>query len=143
MKKIRAFTFVELLLVMLVLGIIISLTLPIIRNIKDDDDIYRAYMKKANQDVVDAMNMIFIRENQFTGFKMLKEAYTDAGLVAVNRYSEALRAYIDAANDSRCNTLRNLFNAGLNTFECGTCSSKGERRFAVLVEKFFAELSRM
>lgn len=124
MKK--GFTFVELLLVMLVLGIIISLTLPIIKNIKDDDDIYRAYMKKANQDVTDAINMISIKENLFRGFEMLKKAY-EPGDPNYNNIRRNLSYYIDAnANDTRCNTMRNLFNAGLNTFECGTCHNAAD-----------------
>ena len=107
MKNKKGFTFVELLLVMLVLGIIISLTLPIIKGIKDDDDIHRAYMKKANQDVSDAMNMISIKENKFKGMYMLE----GNKLAAVNaNYS------YDAKG------LRNLFNAGLGGLKCGECS---------------------
>lgn len=117
MKK--AFTFVELLLVMLVLGIIISLTLPIIKGIKDDKDIYRAYMKKANQDVTDAVNMISIKENKFRGFEMVKGAFEGNDRLR----STLTPAYIDTApgHETRCNTLRNLFNVGLDTYECGTC----------------------
>ena len=123
-KNLKGFTFVELLLVMLVLGIIISLTLPIIRGIKDDDDIHRAYMKKANQDVTDAVNMISIKENKFRGFEMVKNAYASnctTPQAGSSRTALTEAKYISTGADNCGNTLRNLFNAGLNTFECGTC----------------------
>ena len=108
MKKIKGFTFVELLLVLLILGVIISLTLPIIKNIKDDDDIYRAYMKKANHDVTEAMNMIFIKMPRFTGMSMIEDG--------------TIQNYAGSENFTKdSNGLRNIFNVGLNTFMCGTC----------------------
>lgn len=110
--RLKAFTFVELLLVMLVLGIIISLTLPIVKNIKDDGDIYRAYMKKANQDVTDAINMIFIKDPAFTGFQSVNDGIT------------AARDANFSATDSG---LRYAFNKGLNTQECKSCTSAGDR----------------
>ncbi|MCQ2958154.1 MAG: prepilin-type N-terminal cleavage/methylation domain-containing protein [Candidatus Gastranaerophilales bacterium] len=67
-KNEKAFTFVELLMVMLILGIIITLTMPLLNNLKNDEDIYRAYMKKAIHDVTDATNMVFIRERYLTDF---------------------------------------------------------------------------
>ena len=105
--KIKAFTFVELLLVMLILGIIISLTLPIVKNIKDDGDIYRAYMKKANQDVTDAINMIFIKVPDFTGFQSVKDGIT---------------ASYDARFTASNAGLRYAFNKGLNTQSCKDCN---------------------
>ena len=113
MKKIRAFTFVELLLVMLVLGVVISLTLPIIKNIKDDDDIFRSYMKKANQDVTDALSMIFIKETNFTGFEMFE---------STNTYDQEIVGHF--GDGSNCTKLKNAFNRGLNTVECGDCVLK-------------------
>ena len=101
MKKNKAFTFVELLLVLMILGIIMALTIPIIKNVKDDDDIYRAYMKKANQDVTDAMNMIFIKEPNFMGFRQMPD---------------------NAAFTKNDSGLRNAFNSGLNAMECQGCS---------------------
>ena len=71
MKKYKGFTFVELMLVLLVLGIIIMLTIPLLKNLKDDQKIYRAYMKKANQDVTDAVSMAFIKNSALTGFDKL------------------------------------------------------------------------
>ena len=61
MRRYKGFNFVELMLVMAVLGVIVALTFPILKNIKDDDDIHRAYMKKANQDVTDALSMALIK----------------------------------------------------------------------------------
>lgn len=120
MKKLKAFTFVELLLVMLVLGIIISLTLPIVKNIKDDGDIYRAYMKKANQDVTDAINMIFIKEPVFTGFHMFED---NPGSL-----TKFYNAAGDAANDpNKTKWLRNAFNTGLNTQECKDCKDSANK----------------
>ncbi len=72
MKRYKGFTFVELMLVLLVLGIIIMLTLPLLKNLKDDSKIYRAYMKKANQDVTDAVSMALIKNRAFTGFNALR-----------------------------------------------------------------------
>ena len=75
MKKIKAFNFVELLLVMAVLGMIMGLTIPILTSLKDDDDIYRAYMKKANQDVIDLSSMALIKGRIYgiSGFHSLKK----------------------------------------------------------------------
>jgi len=64
MRRYKGFNFVELMLVMAVLGVIIALTFPLLKNIKDDDDVYRAYMKKATQDVTDALSMALIK-NRF------------------------------------------------------------------------------
>ena len=64
MRRYKGFNFVELMLVMAVLGVIVALTFPILKNIKDDDDVYRAYMKKATQDVTDALSMALIK-NRF------------------------------------------------------------------------------
>lgn len=118
MKKIKAFTFVELLLVMLILGVIVTLTLPIIKNIKEDEDIYRAYMKKANQDVLDAMNMLMIKEPRFSGFDMFTApAGTYANQIANSfNHSEA-----SSGNDGR---LQNAFNRGLGGLECGICNNR-------------------
>ena len=66
--KHNAFTFVELLMVMLILGIIITLTMPLLQNIKDDREIYRSYMKKAIHDVTDATSLVFLREKYLTDF---------------------------------------------------------------------------
>ncbi|MCR4880712.1 MAG: prepilin-type N-terminal cleavage/methylation domain-containing protein [bacterium] len=125
MKK-KAFTFVELLLVMLVLGIIISLTLPIIKNIKDDEDIYRSYMKKANQDITDAMSMIFIREPNFTGFEMFE--------APAGSYDNDLVKQFFGTNIKNVQ-LRNAFNKGLNTFECGVCTDADSSECAKLIVK--------
>ena len=67
--KHNAFTFVELLMVILLLGIIITLTLPLLQNIKDDKELYRSYMKKAIHDVTDATSLVFLREKYLTDFK--------------------------------------------------------------------------
>ena len=66
--KYNAFTFVELLMVMLILGIIITLTMPLLQNIKNDDELYRSYMKKAIHDVTDATSLVFLREKYLTDF---------------------------------------------------------------------------
>lgn len=116
MKK-RAFTFVELLLVMLILGIIMTLTLPIIREIKNDDDIYRSYMKKANQDVTDAMGMIFVRRQNFRGFEMFQAPAGTYDADLVNRM-------FNGNGKQDCEKLRNAFNVGLDTFECGVCTAR-------------------
>ena len=112
MRKNKAFTFVELLLVLMILGIIMALTIPIIKNLKDDDDIYRAYMKKANQDVTDAMNMVFIKEPNFHGFSKL-ESY------------DAFQppAHITNATSKMNVRLRKAFNRALNAMECQNCTS--------------------
>lgn len=106
---------------MLILGIIISLTLPIIKNIKDDDDIYRAYMKKATQDVTDAMNMIFVKVPNFTGFEMFQAAEGTYDADMVNSW------FRNSDGDTNCTKLRNAFNKGLNTFECGICRDENDR----------------
>lgn len=62
MKKYNAFTFVELLMVMLVLGIIISLTMPLLSNIVNSDDVNRSYMRKAIQDVTDATALALVKD---------------------------------------------------------------------------------
>ncbi len=62
MKKYNAFTFVELLMVMLVLGIIISLTMPLLSNIVNSDDVNRSYMRKAIQDVTDAASLALVKD---------------------------------------------------------------------------------
>lgn len=102
MKKIKAFNFVELMMVMLILGIIISLTMPLVKNIKDDDGIYRSYMKKANQEVIDAFTMGMMRNPSVRDMSSL--------------------ALIAGADNSH--KLRNLFNDAINGLPCGKTFDK-------------------
>ena len=61
MQKYRAFTLVELLMVILILGVIITLTAPLLRNLLNNDDMNRAYLKKALQDVTDATSLALVK----------------------------------------------------------------------------------
>ena len=72
MRRYKGFNFVELMLVMAVLGVIVALTFPILKNIKDDDDVYRAYMKKATQDVTDALSMALIKNRYVRDVSVLE-----------------------------------------------------------------------
>ena len=110
MKRYKGFNFVELMLVMCILGIVITLTMPLLRNIKDDDDIYRAYMKKANQDVNDALSLGLIRNSFLTDLSSL-------GTVNGNITTSA------QLNDNRALATRFLFNTGMRGLVCGTISA--------------------
>ena len=90
MKRIKAFNIVELMMVMVVLGIIITLTMPLLRNLVQNEDIHRSYMKKANQDVTDAFEMGFLR-NPTTR---------------------------DMAGVANATALRNIFNSAINGIAC-------------------------
>jgi len=61
MNNKKGFTFVELLMVMLILGFIASLTVPLVKNLLNKQDIYRAYQKKAINDVTNAYSLIMLK----------------------------------------------------------------------------------
>ena len=97
MRKHKGFTFVELMLVLLVLGVIIMLTIPLLSNLKDDDKIYRAYMKKANQDVTDAVSMALIKNRLFTGFDKLGSISGGTGTADYRANSSGIRTALEVA----------------------------------------------
>ena len=100
MKKIKAFNFVELMMVMLILGIVITLTMPLIKNIKEDDDIYRSYMKKANQEVIDAFTMGMLRNPSVRDMSVIPSAE------------------LPTSETANCQKIRNLFNDAINSIAC-------------------------
>lgn len=102
-----AFNFVELLLVLMILGVVAALSFPILQNIKDDEDIYQAYMKKAIQDVSDASIMALIRNRYLTDYGRL-----------------GLMGHAKNGNYYPRNSLgiRYAFNTIINGVECGDCS---------------------
>ncbi len=103
MQKYKGFNFVELMLVMVVLGVIITLTMPLLKNIKDDDDIYRAYMKKANQDITDTISMSLIKNRAFTGFDKLGKISYITGASGYTADSTGIRTAIETAiNGTQC-----------------------------------------
>ena len=97
MRKHKGFTFVELMLVLLVLGVIIMLTIPLLSNLKDDDKIYRAYMKKANQDVTDAVSMALIKNRLFTGFDRLGNIAAGVNTAGYTATAEGIRTALSVA----------------------------------------------
>lgn len=106
MRKYSGFTFVELMMVLLVLGVIIMLTIPLLKNLKDDSKIYRAYMKKANQDVTDAVSMALIKNRLFTGFDRLGKVGKISGGTHTAGYdtnAEGIRTALSVAiNGKNC-----------------------------------------
>ena len=116
MKRYSGFNFVELMLAMCILGIIITLTLPLLKNVKDDDDIYRAYMKKANQDVTDALSMALIKNRYVTDISALGKI--NAGISTAPYLNNA--AIVPTAKG-----IRYLFNTALRGYECGAVSGDG------------------
>ena len=113
MKKYKGFNFVELMLVMVVLGVIITLTLPLLKNIKDDDDIHRAYMRKANQDVTDALAMSLIKNRYVRDISRL-------GKINTNFTNST---YLNAGETTPTALgMRYLFNTAIAGAECGTTS---------------------
>jgi len=92
MKK-KAFNFVELLLVLLILGVVISLTMPLLKKIKDDDKINKSYERKATQDVSDALALAMIKKPQLTGLdRMTAAGYTADALGLRNLFNTAIPA---------------------------------------------------
>lgn len=116
MKRYSGFNFVELMLAMCILGIIITLTLPLLKNIKDDDDIYRAYMKKANQDVTDALSMALIKNRYVTDISAIGKI--NAGISTASYLN-------DGSTIPTAKGVRYLFNTALRGYECGTVSGDG------------------
>ena len=66
-KKMKGFTFVELLMVMLILGFIATLTIPLIKNLMNKQDIYRGYQKKGISEITNAYSLIQLRTRNLTG----------------------------------------------------------------------------
>jgi len=62
----KGFTFVELMMVLLVISLIATLTMPILRNLVNKEDIYRGYLKKAIADVTDAFVISDLQSRSFT-----------------------------------------------------------------------------
>ena len=131
--KHNAFTFVELLMVMLILGIIITLTMPLLQNIKNDDELYRSYMKKAIHDVTDATSLVFLREKYLIDFGSLNNLCSIYGCNAGSKY-ERCSAFGTCANATGLRSVYNLL--AVPGTECTAAGGGG-------VEKCFTDATAM
>lgn len=65
-KKIKGFTFVELMMVMLILGFIAALTIPLLKNLVNKNDYHRAYQRKAIAEITNAYSLIQLKTRNLT-----------------------------------------------------------------------------
>ncbi len=116
----NGFNFVELLLVMMVLGVIMALTMPILTNLKDDDDFYRAYMKKANQDVMDMVSMTLVRNRMI-------------GLTGFNKLGHLRLTGVPTTSSQKNSTyLRKIFSTGIRGEACDGAACLSSMDFAAV-----------
>ena len=136
MHKRKGFNMVELMLTMMLLGIIAALTLPLLKNLKDDDDVYRAYLKKANQDVTDIISMAFIKNKSkgIINFNRLgRKPHSSTTVLYPANATGLQELFLTAVKGSKCTGTACL--ADLN-FSCTTedkkCPASKEVKTAVL-----------